>query len=71
MTRKGPACSCSTAGRARSRATSCAALYPSRAAYVDAYRRGVDDLVAAGGLHAEYGAARYDDAEKIAADLDL
>ena len=28
------------------------ALYPSRAAYVDTYRRGVDDLVAAGGLRA-------------------
>jgi hypothetical protein len=47
------------------------ALYPSRAAYADAYRRGVDDLVAAGGLRAEDVAARYDDAEKIAANLDL
>jgi hypothetical protein len=47
------------------------ALYPSSAAYADAYRRGVDDLVAAGGLRADDAAARHDDAEKIAADLDL
>ena len=37
----------------------------------DGRRRGVDDLVAAGGLRAEDAAARHDDAEKIAADLDL
>ncbi len=46
-------------------------LYPSRDAYADAYRRGVDDLVAAGGLRPEDAAARYDEAEKVAADLDL
>ena len=46
-------------------------LYASRAAYVDAYRRGTDELAAAGGLRPEDVAARHDDAEKIAADLDL
>ena len=46
-------------------------LYASRNAYVDAYRRGTDEVVAAGGLRAEEVPARQDDAEKIAAGLDL
>jgi hypothetical protein len=46
-------------------------LYHSRGAYVDAYRRGVDDLAAAGGLRAAESSARYDEAEKVAANLDL
>jgi hypothetical protein len=47
------------------------ALYPSRAAYADAYRRGVDALVAAGGLRPEDASAGHDEAEKVAATLDL
>jgi hypothetical protein len=46
-------------------------LYRSRDAYVDAYRRGVDELVAAGGLRPAESSARYDEAAKIAANLDL
>jgi hypothetical protein len=46
-------------------------LYSSRQAYADTYRRGVDDLVAAGGLRAAEVGERYELAEKIAADLDL
>jgi hypothetical protein len=46
-------------------------LYPSREAYADAYRRGVDDLVAAGGLRRAEVGDRYELAEKIASDLDL
>ena len=46
-------------------------LYLSREAYVDAYRRGVDDLVAAGGLRPAESSARYDEAERVAASLDL
>jgi hypothetical protein len=46
-------------------------LYPSRQAYADAYRRGVDDLVAAGGLRPAEVGDRYELAEKIATDLDL
>ena len=46
-------------------------LYASREAYADAYRRGTDELIAAGGLRSEEAPARYDNAEKIAADLDL
>jgi hypothetical protein len=47
------------------------ALYQSRHAYVDAYRRGVDELVAAGGLRPAEGRAPCDEAEKVAAALDL
>jgi hypothetical protein len=46
-------------------------LYPSRQAYADTYRRGVDDLVAAGGLRPAEVGDRYELAEKIANDLDL
>ncbi|MFI5047511.1 MAG: alpha/beta hydrolase domain-containing protein [Acidimicrobiia bacterium] len=46
-------------------------LHASHDAYVDAYRRGTDELVAAGGLRPEDVAARHDDAEKVAAGLDL
>jgi hypothetical protein len=46
-------------------------LYRSRDAYADAYRRGVDELVAAGGLRPAESSARYDEAAKIAANLDL
>jgi hypothetical protein len=47
------------------------ALYPSSAAYADAYRAGVDALVEAGGLRPEDAAAGNDEAEKVAATLDL
>jgi hypothetical protein len=46
-------------------------LYATRESYTDAYRRGADDLIAAGGLRAEERDARHERAEKIAADLDL
>jgi len=46
-------------------------LYRSRDAYVDAYRRGVDELAAAGGLRPAESSARYGEAEKVAANLDL
>ncbi len=46
-------------------------LYRSRDTYVDAYRRGVDELVAAGGLRRAESSARYDEAEEVAANLDL
>ena len=46
-------------------------MYASRDAYADAYRRGVDELVAAGGLRPAETRARYDEAEKVAADLDV
>jgi hypothetical protein len=46
-------------------------LYPTRDAYVAAYRQGFDDLVAAGGLRSAEESVRYAEAEKVAADLDL
>jgi hypothetical protein len=46
-------------------------LYRSRPAYVEAYRRGVDELVAAGGLRSAESSARYDEAGNVAANLDL
>jgi hypothetical protein len=46
-------------------------LYRTRNAYVDSYRRGVDELVAAGGLRPAESSARYDEAENVAANLDL
>lgn len=46
-------------------------LYPSRAAYVDAYRHATDELVAAGGLRPEDVSDRYAEAETTAAGLDL
>ena len=46
-------------------------LYPTRDSYVAAYRQGVDDLVAAGGLRPAEAPGRYADAEKVASDLDL
>ncbi|HEY7107265.1 MAG TPA: alpha/beta hydrolase domain-containing protein [Acidimicrobiia bacterium] len=46
-------------------------LYSSPAAYADAYRSAVDDLVAAGGLRPEHGGTMRHDAETVAAGLDL
>ena len=46
-------------------------LYPTGHSYVAAYRQGVDDLVAAGGLRPAEQPGRYADAEKVATDLDL
>jgi hypothetical protein len=47
------------------------ALYRSSDAYVDAYGRGVQELVAAGGLRPAESSARYHEAEEVAAKLDL
>ncbi len=46
-------------------------LYPSRSFYIDAFRRGVDELVAAGGLRLAATSACYREAENVAADLNL
>jgi hypothetical protein len=46
-------------------------LYPSRSAYAEAYRAGVEALASAGGLRPEDIPQHHDQAEKIAADLDL
>jgi hypothetical protein len=44
--------------------------YPSASAYAVAYRRATDDLISAGGLRPEDAAARADEADRIAAELD-
>jgi len=47
------------------------ARYSSRTACADAYRRGTDELIAAGGLRPEDAAARSVEADRIAVELDL
>ncbi|HXY91180.1 MAG TPA: alpha/beta hydrolase domain-containing protein [Acidimicrobiia bacterium] len=47
------------------------ALYPTPGAYADAYRRGADDLIEAGGFRPEDAAGAHEEADRVAAELDL